>query len=281
MTVAQEFESPKSKLARARHHISGLESEIQKLIAGIRVERIIEPITPSHGSLYDRWLRKYAHDCAMEGRAPQEPPDATAYVHKIHFQSLDISNLEPVAGDAIQNLRQALDHAACSCARSINKTDKSTFFPLVERPDQLEARMKDQASKLPPSIKDIIRKSEPGGGLLYELHSLGGGDKHRLTCSFVRQAISAPAFMKAGPGWIGSGFGSDEWDAINNDIRYAMTSSPDEVNYQFRFGIEIRFNASGIISTKPVLPALNEIADTVAGIIGEMEIEMTRLLSTS
>jgi hypothetical protein len=34
-----------------------------------------------------------------------------------------------------------------------------------------------------------------------------------------------------------------------------MTSSPDEVNYQFRFGIEIRFNASGIISTKPVLPA--------------------------
>jgi hypothetical protein len=90
MTVAQEFESPKSKLARARHHISGLESEIQKLIAGIRFERIIEPITPSHGSLYDRWLRKYAHDCAMEGRAPQEPPDATAYVHKIHFQSLDI-----------------------------------------------------------------------------------------------------------------------------------------------------------------------------------------------
>jgi hypothetical protein len=85
----------------------------------------------------------------------------------------------------------------------INKTDKSTFFPLVERPAQLEARMKDQASKLPPSIKDIIRKSEPGGGLLYELHSLGGGDKHRLTCSFVRQAISAPAFMKAGPGWIG------------------------------------------------------------------------------
>jgi hypothetical protein len=79
----------------------------------------------------------------------------------------------------------------------INKTDKSTFFPLVERPAQLEARMKDQASK------DIIRKSEPGGGLLYELHSLGGGDKHRLTCSFVRQAISAPAFMKAGPGWIG------------------------------------------------------------------------------
>ena len=129
MTVTQEFESPKSKLARARHHISGLESEIQKLIAGIRFERIIEPITPSHGSLYDRWLRKYAHDCAMEGRAPQEPPDATAYVHKIHFQSLDISNLEPVAGDAIQNLRQALDHAACSCARLSTRPTRAHFSP--------------------------------------------------------------------------------------------------------------------------------------------------------
>jgi hypothetical protein len=65
MTVAQEFESPKSKLARARHHISGLESEIQKLIAGIRVERIIEPITPREPLIN---LRIVAH-CAFDSRA--------------------------------------------------------------------------------------------------------------------------------------------------------------------------------------------------------------------
>ncbi len=123
------------------------------------------------------------------------------------FRIPDIESSEIIAADAIQNLRQALDHAACACARSIGKTDKGTYFPLVERPDQLEDRIKDQAQKLPPSIKDLIRKAEPGGGLLYELHSLGGGDKHRLTCDFRHQAKTYPRFMRASKGgWLAAGF---------------------------------------------------------------------------
>ena len=70
-------------------------------------------------------------------------------------------------------------------------------------------------------------------------------------------------------------------DATNNEVRIALTSSPDEVNYQFRFDFIIGFNTSEVISTKPPLPARNEIADTVGRIIGEMEIEMTCLTSTS
>lgn len=82
--------------------------------------------------------------------------------------------------------------------------------------------------------------------------------------------------MQAGPGWLAAGVGEDEWNPALNCLNFALSSSPDELNYNFNFTVQIRFHTSGVLATKPALIALDEIAQTVDDIIGKIERETLR-----
>lgn len=279
--VSKEFASPRSKMKRARTHIQSFSEAIEGHLGGVTAERVIEPIGPQHRGLYRRRVLIYESDCLRSGVTPTDPPHEPAYVHKLQIFAPPAEDLNTIASDAVQNMRQALDHAVCACARLTGKTDNGTYFPLIDAGGDIEVAIKDKARKAPPSIKDIIRKSEPGGGLLFELHKLGVKDKHALLCNAATlDAAAQLQFMQAASdSWVVAGFFEDEWDADRSELRYALTGTPTEMNYQFRFHIQVRFDAAGAIATKPALAALNEIADTVDGIIGEMADEMSRLTS--
>lgn len=88
-----------------------------------------------------------------------------------------------------------------------------------------------------------------------------------------------PVSMSAGRSWISAGFGSDDWDAAANRLNYALSGETEDLDYSFNFGVEVRLNTSGVISTKPAAAALSEIADTVGSVIGEIEREMVRILA--
>jgi hypothetical protein len=275
-----EFLSPRRKIERARVHISSLEREIASYLSALKVKREIEIIGPQHKSLWDRWRRIYAHHCEQAKRARALIPADIAYILKLHIETPPPEGIDVIASDAIQNIRQSLDHAACACARAVGKTDKDTYFPIIGPGADLEEAIKDKARKLPPSIKDIIRNAAPGGGLLHELHSLGSVDKHRLMCGVGSAGRAALMSVKASAkGWVSSGFGPDEWDAANQDIRYALASSPLEIDHQFRFTVDVRFDASDIISAQPIQTVLSDLATTAQSIIREMEVEMVRILS--
>lgn len=278
--VEQEFRSPRLKLRSARRHIASFEEAIIPFAKAITYKRIIEPVGPQHEGLYERWKANYQMQCELEGRAATDPPDRCAYVHKIRFTCPANDELSLIASDVIQNLRQSLDHAVCSCARLNGKTDNGVYFPLIGSNDDLESAIQEKARKVPESIKDIIRNAEPGGGLLYELHQLGIIDKHRLLCDPAQITASAsPRSMRASSdGWIASGFGADDWDRPHLDLRYALTGSATELDYEFRFSVNVGFDAPGVIATKPAVAVLGELADTADGVIGEMEAEMKRLL---
>lgn len=85
--------------------------------------------------------------------------------------------------------------------------------------------------------------------------------------------------LNAGPSWIAAGLGEDEWDPSAKCLNFALSGSPNELDYDFRFTVRIRFNTSGIIAAKPANVVLDEIANTIDRIIGEMELEMVRLTS--
>lgn len=268
--VEAEFSSPRSKLRRARKHIAELEAETVSYLNAIKTERRIETLSLEHGGLYRRY-----HSISAKA-FPQQTKEPSVHILKIICPSAEELNL--LASDALQNLRQSLDHAVCSCARLSGKTDNGTYFPLIGAGEDLGAAIKDKARKAPESIKDIIRKSEPGGGLLSELHQLGIKDKHALLCN-ATSLLPRPeaAALRPQTSWIMSGFSEDDWDAAKQEFRVALTGSPEEVNYQFRLAVEVRFNTSGVIATKPAVVALNEIAETIDSIIGEMAIQMSRI----
>lgn len=98
-------------------------------------------------------------------------------------------NLTPtIVGDAIHNLRAALDHAYCILIEANGqRVDDSAMFPFVKHGKELEGRIRGRKEPNPvpsePVIKTIIDSIQPyEGGCtgLYGLHLLDRTDKHRV-----------------------------------------------------------------------------------------------------
>ena len=89
-----------------------------------------------------------------------------------------------IFGDAIHNLRAALDLAACECVRSHQDcNDKNVYFPFCEKEDDFESFLeKRNITKASPEVVDYIRSLKPfrGGNIaLRAIHDLDLRDKHR------------------------------------------------------------------------------------------------------
>ena len=89
-----------------------------------------------------------------------------------------------VIGDAIHNLRAALDLTMCDVARAQGKSTAGIKFPFAENAKKLEAIFRDKEIKrLGPDIKKMILDMQPykfGNISLRALHDLDIDDKHKL-----------------------------------------------------------------------------------------------------
>jgi|GEM_PF-550360 len=86
-----------------------------------------------------------------------------------------------VAGEAMHNLRSALDHLACAVAELHSGSSKGTYFPFGADAQIFEKQLSDKAKKLPVDAQNMIRALKPYGGgndLLWSLHDLNRRDKH-------------------------------------------------------------------------------------------------------
>ena len=96
------------------------------------------------------------------------------------------SDISLLLGDAIHNLRTALDHLACELVRSTGISDPKVYFPICKTEDIYEAESDGKTKGMPPEAKKLIDRLCPYGGknhLLWGLHQLDIIDKHRLVLS--------------------------------------------------------------------------------------------------
>ncbi|MHC2108329.1 hypothetical protein [Methylobacterium sp. CM6246] len=285
--IHAEFRSARSKLARAREHMLAFSGALVEYYPQVLSQQKVEPLSQDDGNLYERGQIILRHRQAGSNDPVQRALELyrMVYAHRLYIDAPPFEEINAIAADAVQNLRQALDHSACACARLAGKPDEHTQFPLRGAPKSEEDRItsnkdfKNKIRHLPQSIREIVKLSEPGGGLLYELHALGLADKHRAICDFECHPAAEMLHLNAGPSWIAAGLGEDEWDPSAKCLNFALSGSPNELDYDFRFTVRIRFNTSGIIAAKPANVVLDEIANTIDRIIGEMELEMVRLTS--
>jgi hypothetical protein len=94
-----------------------------------------------------------------------------------------------IAGDAIQNLRSALDYLACGLVR-VTKTEPSKYvcFPISES----ERLVKQQVEGMRHDAIDAIKRIKPykgGDDILWRLHRLNIIDKHRLLMAVLRVCL--------------------------------------------------------------------------------------------
>jgi hypothetical protein len=109
-----------------------------------------------------------------------------------------------VLGDALHNLRSALDHLACAVAVHNGKSFKGVAFPISASRDAFPGQRDDKLIKCPKSFGDFVEDLQPykgGNDLLYALHQLDILDKHRV---LVPAAVGHKATIRAEQGLYGA-----------------------------------------------------------------------------
>ena len=86
-----------------------------------------------------------------------------------------------ILGDAVHNMRTALDLMASELARHFSKTDKDVYFPFAKSADEIEKMIEKRFVKAGPAACDIVRTLKPyngGNAALRAIHDLDIRDKH-------------------------------------------------------------------------------------------------------
>jgi hypothetical protein len=101
-----------------------------------------------------------------------------------------------IIGDAIHNLRSALDHMAYQLVSEAGVTPSRTLaFPFAKTRADLDGALKGEISVVGASILDIIRNTikpyaDPDGNpILYSLTALDNQDKHKLLIPTITVAM--------------------------------------------------------------------------------------------
>ena len=166
------FDGPRLKIKRAEKHIAELKELVNEFAA--TVEYIMQPIAQTH--THTTYVFRFA-----------KPPPCEVPV---------------VIGDAVHNLRAALDIMICDIARLREKSSDQLKFPFAPHAEGLEDIFKKGLKRLGPDIVEAVRALKPykGGNLaLRALHDLDIDDKHEaiIPCYLVARAGMHPALTEA------------------------------------------------------------------------------------
>lgn len=179
-------------------------------------------------------------------------------------------------GDAVHNLRSALDHLIAACADANGKTFNDTQFVIGNDEGHFERRLKDGAKKAGPLAMEILTRLQPysgGNDAFYTIHKLDLTDKHQLVlpvaCT-VDVTIATGAFnglpVEHVSGSIYSGDNRSEF--IPTPPGYE-TAIPMEMS----FTGEVVFARDTLLAGQPCVATLRELSATVADAIHLFESE--------
>ncbi len=211
------------------------------------------------------------------------------------YRLVDIEPLPPaiplLIGDAVHNLRCALDHLALRLA-VVGKgpgPHNRVYFPIYKTDALYTSKSVEKVEGIRPEAKKAIDDLEPYGGgsgdILWQLHSLDITDKHRLLISVASCNIrySMPPrviahlkkeFLGLEPDDLSPAQESQAFQQANPHPKFPVepgdilcTVPKDEVNENMYFSFAAVFGEQGALYGKPVTPTLNEMWARVSSVI--------------
>jgi hypothetical protein len=197
-----------------------------------------------------------------------------------------------VAGDALHNLRSALDHLVWQLVLANGGTpDRHTSFPIAES----EAKFKSPAMRVKvrgcaKAAVDAIEALKPfkrGNNVLWSLHALNNLDKHRMVLT-ARNALTARSMTPSERAEVERIFrGSYGPDAPMPDLSETLKSLPQpipiksgdvlatlphpELVEEMKFHLDITFNEPEVPQFDSVLGFLQKASGVVRDIISGCE----------
>jgi hypothetical protein len=179
--------------------------------------------------------------------------------------------LRLTAGDAVHNLRCALDHLAWAIVSAYKEPDPRLYFPIdVELESLKRHRGLIEIQSVAPDIAElIVNEIKPygAGNPFVKLNQLDRADKHRIL--LVHRATGSVLIYAA----------KDDDDVPERTVESFILVAPSGRlpkpgskaaihNEKFRsVAFDVRFDAGLPCENEPVVPTLNMFAEVVAGVI--------------
>jgi hypothetical protein len=243
-------------------------------IRGVRlkIERAKEHIRDLDAAIGD-FLRDGAYRLGAKPHPVAEIKHTTLYVAEVKPIP---SRLSLLIGDAIHNLRSALDHLAWQLVEAGGGVpDRNTYFPICETSQQYASAIgKGEILKIAPEARNMIQLVQPYVTMeqtLWLIHYLDIVDKHRLLLT-VASAMDrwGVDFTLGARMW----FHEDRFVplVVGSEITNLPTSTYERQPHEdFKLGLEVAFAESEIPEGELVLHTLNKMVDFIDGLVGSFE----------
>lgn len=176
-----------------------------------------------------------------------------------------------IIGDAIHNLRAALDHLATGICRTVDEGAKP-YFPVTKDRKNLEGSgsLAQMEAALPGSKELVLNKIRPINNAkdrLWAFSSVDIDDKHNLVIPTVTVASFNFGGNIGGNIFENFGVGNDAakpFIAIRSDIPFAVQGDP-------KMTVDVAFGPGTPFDGEPVLPTLMDIRQVVSETLGAFE----------
>ena len=277
MMPSERLSGPRAKIARANQHIRDLYAEIQRF-------RQTEPCEVRHDSNHETGQR-------------------TTYLTRLDpFPD----QIVLITGDALHNLRSALDHLAAQLVCVAEKRDRldgesarDIAFPIGWNSEAYVAARRRQMSRALPAAQSHIDGIEPyrggKGEILWRLHQLDIADKHRLLLSAAAALevdIVTTDITRTKPGFppvwafqmhgIATGGSVPVRLSLSHDTRATpfplkagdiLRIDPiDSQTYQqMDFRLEVALNEAAMNQVEPIVKTLKDMAQFIDALLPTFE----------
>lgn len=217
-------------------------------------------------------------------RTPREfiiepDPDGVHERHKLKFcRPLPVA-LTKHTVHVIEDLRAALDLAACDVARAKGLPVDKVHFPFCKSSTDFKSRINSACKDFPKEITGLFASYEPyagGSDLLFAINELCNASKHAIITPVASIVGTSFPYIETSaatrPIRIIEGYNSEE-----NEITYAITERGLRWKYRAQFSFRICFGKVGKIEGRDVRDNIEGMIGTVATIVDEIEAELRRL----
>ena len=251
MAINSPFESARRKIARAKKHLDDLTREIRTFVESGAYEQVKE-----------------------------DDPNRPGYtLHKIKLIKAIPISIEDSAGDCIDNLRGALDHACYGAAiASGNPNPRNAYFPFAGDAERLETAIKGNSKDVPQEIYPLFRRLAPykgGDELLWTLNLLCVADKHKIITPMGTGGILSPSINLKGTGFFELPF-NPIWDRAKQEMTIITLGPGAKYDYHLQFILFVAFDNVGAASGKAVRGFLWQTMAYIEQIISAIEAETRR-----
>jgi hypothetical protein len=252
------FEGPRLKVNRADQHISDLNALFETLKNGELYTIFAEEQPNPRGKFYSLGVRKIAE---LPCKFPL------------------------ILGDAIHNLRTALDLAMCEMViADKGKPTHRTRFQFAETAKKLETTLQEGSLQClkPDIVRTIVDKIRPydagGDNALLGLHALDIRDKHTLLIPVLSIAEAHIKELLAVSDEFGvlSTWRSERWIIGADNVLHAQgfgVPVPVQFKFQGQYAIptDVIFDRGQAFEGKSVIPTLHQLSQLVRGILDTLE----------